>query len=94
MAKKDKAELKEESGEMSLEEARAYRAALYKPEKAVLSEQDKREQFRLFWATEKYKYGKAKNLEQIIWLHLKASKLDEPEKFEAGLKHFGLQKVR
>lgn len=85
---------KETSKEMSLEEAKAYRASLYKPTKKTLSDQEKREQFRLYWAQEKYKYGKSKNLEQIVWMHLKASKLDDPEKFEAGLKHFGLQKVR
>lgn len=97
MAKKDREEREEvqnEPKEMSLEEARAYRAALYKPSAKVLSEDEKREQFRIFWAQEKYKYGKSKDLEQILWVHLKASKHDDPEKFEAGLKHFGLQKVR
>lgn len=95
MAKKElKEDLRVESKEMSLEEAKAYRASLYKPSAKSLSDQEKREKFRLFWATEKYKYGKSKDLEQILWVHLKASKLDDPEKFEAGLKHFGLQKVR
>lgn len=96
MAKRDREreESKEQPKEMSLEEAKAYRAALYKPAEVVLSDQEKREKFRLFWAQEKYKYGKSKDLEQILWMHLKATKLDDPEKFEDGLKHFGLQKVR
>lgn len=85
---------KEKNSEMSLQEARAYRASLYKPQVEKLTEQEKREQFRLFWAKEKSKYGKSKDLEDILWLHLKSSKLDEPEKFEDGLKHFGLKKVR
>lgn len=80
--------------EMSLEEARAYRASLHKPSMAPLSDQEKREKFRVFWASEKQKYGKSKDLEQILWVHLKAVKLDDPEKFEDGLKHFGLKKVR
>lgn len=89
MAKK---ELKAEV-EMTLEEARAYRASLYKATIATLSLEQKREQFRIYWAQEKVKYGKSKDLEQILWLHLKASKHDDPEKFEKGLLHFGLKKV-
>lgn len=85
---------KDKSKEMSLEEAKAYRASLYKPKKAVLSDHEKREQFRLFWAREKRKYDKSKDLEPIVWVHLKACKLDDPEKFEEGLKHFGLKKVK
>lgn len=96
MAKKEW-NVKDESKdkEMSLEEARAYRASLHKPAEKKLSDAEKREQFRLFWAQEKQKYGKAaKELEQILWVHLKASKLDEPEQFEKGIAHFGLKKVR
>ena len=78
---------------MTLEEARAYRASKYVPKEAVLTEQQRREQFRIFWATEKRKYGKTKELEEIVWLHLKSSKMDEPSKFEAGLAHFGLKKL-
>lgn len=80
--------------EMSMAEAKAYRASLNKSQPAELTEKQVREQFRIFWATEKAKYGKAKDLEEIVWLHLKASKLDAPEKFEAGLAHFGLKKIR
>lgn len=89
MAKKQAA-----SEQMTLEEARAYRASLHKPNIKALSESEKREQFRLFWAQEKSKYGKSKDLEQILWVHLKSAKFDEPSKFEEGLKHFGLKKVK
>jgi hypothetical protein len=75
-------------------EARARRAAAFKPAARALSESQKRESFRLFWTRNKKKYGKAKNLEGIIWLHLKSVKMDEPEKFEAGLSHFGLKKIK
>ena len=94
MAKKEKEVMKETLQEMSLEEARAFRASLHKPSEKVLSEPEKREQFRVFWAQQKRKYDKPKELEQILWVHLKAVKLDTPEKFEDGLKHFGLKKVR
>ncbi len=90
MAKRDYNSSKEE---MSLEESKAFRASLYRPAKVMLSETERREQFRLFWAREKGKYGKPKNLEQILWVHLQSMKLDNPEKFEDGLKHFGLKKL-
>lgn len=93
--KKDwKQDKKEKKSEMTLQESRAYRASLYKEESRKLDDSEKREQFRLFWAENKYKYGKAKDLEQILWMHLKASKLDEPKDFEAGIAHFGLKKIR
>lgn len=88
---KEKAEPKAQ--EMTLEEARAYRASLYKPVEQPLTEKEKREAFRLFWAKEKYKYGKSKDMEEILWMHLKASKMEDPEKFDSGLKHFGLKKI-
>lgn len=88
MAKK---ELKEE---MTLEEAKAYRSSLYKPSKKVLNSEEKREQFRIFWARSKKKYrSKTDNLEKILWIHLLAIGHDEPDKFEKGLQHFGLKKT-
>lgn len=82
----------EAKSEMTLEEAKAYRASLYKEKPIVLTEQEKREQFRIFWTQNRTKYGETKELEEILWLHLKTMKLDDPEKFEAGIKHFGLKK--
>jgi hypothetical protein len=88
MAKK---ELKED---MTLEEARAYRASLYKPEPKALSVQEKKEQFRLFWARAKRKYAsKTEDIEKILWIHLMATGNDAPENFEKGLQHFGLKKI-
>lgn len=94
MAKKNQAAIQAPVENMGAEEARAYRASLHQPAAKKLSAQQKREAFRLFWAVEKAKYGKKKDLEGILWLHLKASKLDEPQQFEAGLAHFGLKKIR
>jgi hypothetical protein len=39
--------------EMSLEEAKAYRASLYKPTPKILNEEQKREAFRIFWTSNK-----------------------------------------
>lgn len=89
MAKKELQ--KEEIKEMSIEEARAIRAAKHNALPKKSSEQEKRETFRLFWAQEKYRYGKDKGLEPILWLHLKAIKMDKPEDFKRGLEHFGLK---
>lgn len=95
MAKKNwKQEELAKSPEMSAEEARAYRASLYKPVVPALTEEDVKEKFRVFWAQEKHKYGKSKDMEEILWKHLKAAKMDAPEKFEDGLAHFGLKKIR
>ena len=90
MAKRDR----EDRQEMSAEEARAARLAAAKPKAPKeLSDAQKREAFRLHWLKERAKYGKdARDLEDIIWLHLKAVKMDEPSKFDDGLKHFGLKK--
>jgi hypothetical protein len=85
---------KEQSQEMTMEEARAYRASLYKAEEVELTDAQKRDEFRKFWAQQKYKYGKSKDLEPILWAHLKATKQDDPAKFEDGVAHFGLKKIQ
>lgn len=95
MAKDDKrkADKVEDKNNMTLEEAKAYRASKHVPQDEKLTDEQKREQFRLFWAQAKRKYGQPKGLEDILWLHLKSSKHDEPSQFEAGIAHFGLKKV-
>jgi len=86
-------EKKEKRQDMSLEEAKAYRASLYKEESAKLSEQDKREQFRIYWTENRNKFGKGKDLEEILWVHLIATGLDDPKNFDKGLAHFGLKEI-
>lgn len=78
--------------DMSLEEARAYRLSQYKPSKPTLTLQQKRSQFKAFWAQARKKYGGKRSLESVLWIHLKDIGCDEPEKFEQGLTHFGLKK--
>jgi len=60
----------------------------------ALSDAEKKEAFRVFWTAEKGKYKAPKDILSILWIHLKAAKLDSPVDFEKGLKHFGLKKVK
>lgn len=95
MAKRDWKEQKEDvKEEMTMEQARAYRASLATTVKSELTQEEKREAFRVFWAQAKAQYGKARDMEEILWLHLKATKMDKPEQFDAGLTHFGLTKIK
>lgn len=85
---------KEKKEFMTLAESRAYRLSLFKERTKVLSDLEKREKFRLFWAKNKNKYSDSKDMEDILWIHLQSSNLSEPEKFEEGIKHFGLKKIK
>lgn len=79
---------------MTQEEAKSYRASLYKPTIKPLTEKQKREAFRVFWVSNKKKYGITKPIEKALWLHLQATKNDLPEKFHDGLANFGLKKIK
>jgi hypothetical protein len=79
---------------MTLEQAKAYRASLHKPQVKPLTDAQKREEFRKFWVGNRAKYGKSKYLEHALWLHLKAIGMDSPEQFHDGLFNFGLKKVK
>lgn len=86
---------KEKFQEMTVEEAKQWRASLHKPVEKKLTDQEKREQFRLFWAKSKKKYfSKTENIEKILWLHLVSTKHDEPEKFQKGIENFGLKRTQ
>lgn len=78
--------------EMSLEEAKAFRASLHKPVKKVLSDEQKREAFRVWWAKRKKDLSKSGKVEYAVWLHLKTIGMDDPENFEAGIYNFGYKK--
>lgn len=90
MAKK---QAQPQNEEMTLEEARALRAARHIAVTKPLSQKQKREAFKIYWAQNKRKYGMTNKLENVLWLHLVATKNDEPALFEAGLKNFGIKKV-
>ncbi len=95
MAKKEKL-TSAQAQTMTLEEAKAYRASLYKPQPKILTEDQRREAFRVWWTGFKKKYGfgpRSKTMEKALWLHLKSIGMDNPEDFEKGLSNFGLKKV-
>lgn len=80
--------------EMTLEQSKAYRASLHVPTSKPMSEAQRREAFRVWWTSQKKKYGKSGKLELALWFHLKATGMDQPDKFEAGIQNFGLKKVK
>lgn len=91
MAKKQTQIQKEE---MTLEEAKAFRASLYKEaDKKPLSQKQKRDAFKIYWVQNKKKYGMTNKLEQVLWLHLVSTNNDSPENFDKGLANFGIKKV-
>ena len=92
MAKKSQVQTQPQV-EMTLEEAKAFRASLAKPASAKpLSQKQKRDAFKVYWTQNKKKYGMTGKLEHVLWLHLVSTKNDEPANFERGLDNFGIVK--
>jgi hypothetical protein len=79
--------------DMTMEEAKAYRASLATNIAKLLTEKQKRQAFKVYWTENKKKYGLTGKMEQILWLHLVSTKNDSPENFEAGLKNFGVKSL-
>lgn len=90
MAKK---QVEPQNLDMTLEEAKAFRASLAKVSVKPLTARQKRDAFKIYWTQNKKKYGMTSKLEQVLWLHLVSTNNDEPANFEAGLKNFGIKKV-
>jgi hypothetical protein len=63
-----------------------------KARRGLKNESQQREEFRVFWARAKKEYGRGKEIEDILWTHLKAIQMTAAHQFEAGLAHFGLRK--
>jgi len=51
-----------------------------------------KEIFCAWWASERRKYDRPKELEDVLWAHLKSIGCDKPELFGKGIEHFGLRK--
>lgn len=94
MARKKNPENKtrEEDIREKLDRARQMRIAMAKQNKAPEADVDAKEAFRVFWTSARKSYDRPKELEEVLWAHLKASGYDKPELFQAGLEHFGLKK--
>jgi hypothetical protein len=50
---------------------------------------DSREEFRKYFVGLKRKLNLAPELENVLWLHLKAIGMNKKEKFSEGVEHFG-----
>lgn len=57
--------------------------------KGSSSVEDTREEFRKYFVGLKRQLNLAPELENAIWLHLKATGNDKKEKFNEGVQHFG-----
>jgi hypothetical protein len=62
------------------------------PTKLSVKELSARDAFSEFWARVRKQYNRPRELENVIWAHLKSSGYDQPHLFEEGLAHFGLRK--
>jgi len=87
--KKDK---KTSDIQKKLEAARQIRLEMLKDSIITEEIKDYKEEFEDFWVRNRKAYGEKKELGKILWMHLKAIKHDIPEKFEEGLKNFGIKK--
>lgn len=92
MSKKSKK--KEDKKVLSLEEkiiiAREKRRLIHESSLAKkIQSEDSREEFRKFFIKIKSKLNLDKDMEEVLWLHLKSSGFDKKELFEKGIKHFG-----
>lgn len=80
---------KEETKELSPSEMRKAAHEAKMAVKAVV--EDSREEFRKYFIGIKRKLNLAPDLEDIIWIHLKATGMDKKDKFNEGIKHFGYE---
>lgn len=77
-----------------MDAAREAKMALIKARQTVKGkDEDSRIKFQEFWALNRKSYGKSKEIEHILWAHLKAIGCDTPDKFADGIANFGLTKI-
>jgi len=83
-----------EAFELDAAQARKKRLEYYEALRASEDKEDirnHRDEFKKFWSEKRTEYKRSKELEDIIWLHLKAIGKTKPEEFEEGIRHFGLK---
>ena len=73
-----------------MDEERQVRMEQNKP--AALEDEEAREAFRNYWALNKVSFNQSKEVEEIVWAHLKSTGHDQPEDFDDGILHFGFKK--
>jgi hypothetical protein len=101
MAKEDKKLSREaqiDDLQQRLAEGRALRLKLSqtKNKKETFTEKELRTKFEEYWNLNKAKFTEksSKELEEVLWFHLKSSGYSSPEKFEEGIVHFGYKPVK
>jgi hypothetical protein len=57
-----------------------------------MTEQEKKEAFKAYWARSRKLFNKEKEIEDVLWAHLKAIGCDSEELFDEGIANFGLKK--
>lgn len=57
-----------------------------------MTEQEKKETFKAYWARSRKMFDKEKEIEEVLWAHLKAIGCDSEELFDEGIANFGLKK--
>jgi len=62
-----------------------------RPEAPVRPGGSQRDRFGVFWAEAKGRYGRRGDLEEVLWKHLVAAGFARDDRFEEGLRHFGLR---
>jgi hypothetical protein len=67
------------------------RAKLEADKPAPTSGDEHHEAFRQFFAKARHKLKLKRELENPVWLHLKAVGMANPDKFEDGLRNFGFK---
>lgn len=77
------------SEDEKIAKARKRKVAIAKEPKVFVAETDQRESFRLYFIKLRKKLGLKRDLEEIIWTHLKAIGHDKEELFDAGIENFG-----
>lgn len=84
--KKSKKVLSEDE---KIAKARKRNVAIAKKPIVFVAPTNQRESFRLYFLTIRKKLGLNRDLEEIIWTHLKAIKHDKEELFSDGVRNFG-----
>jgi hypothetical protein len=80
--------MSEDKKELTPREMRIEMAKQKQANKASVS--DDRKDFKKYFIKLKRKKNLSDKMEEIIWLHFKASGFDKKELFDKGILHFGL----
>jgi len=78
------AQMREQILREKLEEEKAKKA------EEIFNRDTYRKEFRKYFSKIKREKGLNRNLEEVLWLHLKAVGKAKPELFDEGIKNFGL----